>query len=276
MISISMGGFNSPRDSKFSSIEESSIVPVKDRTGSAKITLGDRTLSLESDLLVVLGLTGSGKSTLGKDIASQLGESITLLNFVETVDPGEIMITDPNVLLDKIRTWLMDDDGPMVMEVDSFRYFVYINNTKANTGKGGINMGLFTDLTSLQYIAQQRGKVLIITLNPGELEEEAYESLANNLAAGITTISFEYRDDYLNGFKGQRIIKISDRAGNRDWQTATLPIMTPIISIPSSTLNSDESDRTIKIDVESTPKLEASKRHSSSSDMSNIIKKLHK
>jgi hypothetical protein len=91
----------------------------------------------------------------------------------------------PQDLLLKIGQTLFSDSR--VIFVDSFREFVY-SPAKSAAGKGGMNMGIFNELTRLSAVTTFLGKSLVIALNPLTADADLIDMYREALGGSVTTV----------------------------------------------------------------------------------------
>lgn len=133
-----------------------------------------KTLVLPYGVVVVFGQTRSGKSELLKYILKQTGG--TYVRFMEAETPA---MTDPHRFSKAIKKFLQSKDG-VVFGGDSFRHLMYASKIKSAAGKGGVNTGIYGDLTALSIVAAQRKKIILAVVNPATDDD-----LADVMALGI-------------------------------------------------------------------------------------------
>lgn len=135
-------------------------VPVSVFTGKA-------TLSLLPGAGVLLGKPGSGKTLFTNTIVARNKGMVDVIRFRE---PEDDTIYHEDRLIQQMCDFLTSPTERMLV-VDSLRTIFYASG--GNTGKGGVNMGLFETLTMYDIVARHFGKVILFTLNPMTTDEDA-------------------------------------------------------------------------------------------------------
>lgn len=185
----------------------------------------------QSGVIAIIGVTGSGKSTIAKlgilpGFKSMLPEgSVQVINFLEEVQYPERAVTLESELYQQLTTFL-NDSTKKVLIIDSLRHFFYTG--KGATGKGGVNMSMFTDLSALDNIANVYGKTIIALINPNEVDEETYNSMVHSLAASVKgTIAIKWSKSYLTSEGMERSYRFSFRGSrNRSFANASVDLTT--------------------------------------------------
>lgn len=155
---------------------------------SHRVKVSNRTdLELPPGVTIVIGRSGSGKTKFTLNNLTLKNDNVMYARFGEPLDYRfvEHMATNPESkgisLLDfevdvasRIASFLFED-GSDVLIVDSLRYLVYAGG--GATGKGGVNMTLFADISFLDVVASRRGKSLVVVINPLADDDEAYKQI---------------------------------------------------------------------------------------------------
>lgn len=155
---------------------------------SHRVRVSNRTdIELPPGVTIVLGRSGSGKTKFTLNNLTLKNDNVMYARFGEPLDYRfvEHMATNPESkgisLLDfevdvasRIASFLFED-GSDVLIVDSLRYLVYAGG--GATGKGGVNMTLFADISFLDIVASRRGKSLVVVINPLSDDDDAYKQI---------------------------------------------------------------------------------------------------
>lgn len=146
---------------------------------------GNFNVSLPVGVTAVLGRSGSGKSRLTFDhlFATVDAKRPGSIRYIKMFEPGndeKILNTSRQTSIPSYEIELavelaahLNDPKVEVIIVDSLRYLFYSSEGGA-TGKGGVNMALFMDLTHLDALAAAYGKSLIVVINPMTDDESAF------------------------------------------------------------------------------------------------------
>lgn len=191
-------------------IDSGHFVKLLDETGAAK------EIELPFGLTVVFGVSNSGKSELIKVLSSQL--KIPVLRFQEPELPT---MMEPHALIQEIENFLLSPDQT-VMAIDSFRFVVYNSASKSAAGKGGVNTGLYSDLTALSVSAAYRKKCILVVINPmsddssSEIVAKAIEGSVAGLfvADGYGSCSYRARTSSSMRTKKQYSYVVRDKDGS--------------------------------------------------------------
>lgn len=134
-------------------------------------------------VVICLGQSGSGKTALLAGIAAADPQAVRLAH-VEPDAIGRLSLYEWG-LAQHLAAFLDDDRANLVL-VDSFRDFVYSGS--GSTGRGGVNMSMYSQLTRLDLFLRMYGKLAIITLNPLENDEgrlSFHKEAAASSTAGV-------------------------------------------------------------------------------------------
>lgn len=167
---------------------------------SLAITLSPaKVKELRPGVHIMVGGTSSGKSTMAKYIAKHNKE--TQLLVFEEPEEGDVIVDEVNL---GVAIAQAVEAGKRVLVIDSFRTLGY--RSSGNTGKGGLDMQLFTWMTHLDIWAKAAGIHIFPILNPINVDEEVVKLLreassgavqsaiiVNRPAAEITTRSDDDR-----------------------------------------------------------------------------------
>lgn len=187
---------------------------------------GRLTCDLPLGVTAIYGKSGSGKTRLA---FHHLFAAIDATNrgsarYLKAFEPGNdaaMMAVSPAVDVPMFEVDLavaladaLVDPKVDVIIVDSLRYLFYSSSGGA-TGKGGVNMALFMDLTHLDLVASSLGKRVVVVINPMTDDDTAfnfYVEAALGAVAGVVVM-----DDYRNARFSNRYAQV------RDFQHVKLP-----------------------------------------------------
>lgn len=190
--------------------------------GSSKFAL-----DLPHGVTAVLGKSGSGKTRFVFDhlfySTVARGEKAV---YIRAFEPGDVAklreyTTDATFfeasfeldLVQRVVDALIDPAVDVII-IDSLRYLFYSSSGGA-TGKGGVNMGIFMDLTHLDLVAAAFQKRIIVVVNPMTDDENAfnfYIEASVGAVSGVVVMS-----DYRNA-------RISNRLdASRDFKPFSIP-----------------------------------------------------
>lgn len=144
-------------------------------------------LDIPVGVTVVLGMAGSGKTRLTFDhlfASSQArGESPLYIKMHEPGDEDRMLSIAKNenmvipdfeiFLANTLATELFSYSRDLII-IDSIRYLFYSSSGGA-TGKGGVNMSLFMDLTHLDVLAARLKQRVIVVVNPMTDDPTAFD-----------------------------------------------------------------------------------------------------
>lgn len=191
-------------------------------------------LDLPPGVTIVMGKSGAGKTALTLGRIAALNEHVLYVRHGEPVDsylmrlaprigPGTAEPNEAGVELALTEAWLAQRVASIiaagsadmnVMIIDSLRHVVF--GSSGNTGKGGVNMTLFSDLSFLDVIAAARGVAIIVIINPMTDDPAAYDLLlevASGSVAGVIDV------------KSPSEIRSISRYDNRRWRSTSLPTL---------------------------------------------------
>lgn len=141
---------------------------------------------------VIAGGSKSGKTTLLNRMMDEVDmiHNATMPRIIY-LEPAFNSIMSPSQLYDTLAGYLLHPEH-MVIAIDSLRAFVYTAASGA-TGKGGVNMAIFSHLTALDNVARALGKAVIITLNY-LLDDDSLQATLNNALIGSVTSAMLTKD----------------------------------------------------------------------------------
>jgi len=208
------------------------ISPAKSvRLGRGK----DDVIDLFPGVMAILGKSGSGKTRTAfqymfKTLNQAKKGSAHYIKLFEPGDEDKYLIDDVSVPTFEIEAagtiaQLLLNSTVETIFVDSFRYLFYGSSGGA-TGKGGVNMSLFMDLTHLDSVARSFGKTIVVVINPMTDDDAAFNFYLEAAVGAVTSVltmesylnakhtSREYED------RSQRYIKLSSSPeGSKDRRT---------------------------------------------------------
>lgn len=138
-----------------------------------------KTKHLRPGVHLVVGGTSSGKSTMGKYIVNH-NELATRLIFEEPEEDDDVIVDEVNL---GVAIAQAVESGKRIIVVDSFRTLGY--RASSNTGKGGIDMQLFTWTTVLDLWAKAAGIHVFGIVNPLSVDEELLAQLQSATAGAV-------------------------------------------------------------------------------------------
>lgn len=137
---------------------------------SVTVELGasDR-LVLDAGAGVVLGKPDSGKSLMANTMAALNAGLVEVIRFRE---PEADSLLSERAFVQALYKALYRSEAKVIF-VDSLRTTFYTSS--GPTGKGGVNMAIFTLLTAYDILARRAGKVILFALNPMSTDEVAID-----------------------------------------------------------------------------------------------------
>lgn len=137
-------------------------------------------IDIPAGVITLIGGTGVGKSQLAARMALLLeGE------FIRFGEPEVPSIHDPVIGIKHVHTFLNSPKENKFLVWDSLRYFTYLDTKKASIGSGGINNGLYMDLTALNSLCIMAGKTIFLVVNPLVSDKDKVESFSSNLESSV-------------------------------------------------------------------------------------------
>lgn len=144
-----------------------------------ELATGGTDLHLAPGAGVILGKPGAGKTLFSNALRAR-NERVRVLRFRE---PESDSLLSEQEAVAVLRTFLEGSDAD-VLFVDSLRTTFY--STGGATGRGGVNMGIFSLLTAYDIIARQCGKVILFALNPMTTDDAAIEFYLEACRGSVT------------------------------------------------------------------------------------------
>lgn len=157
-------------------------------------------IDLPTGVTAVLGKSGTGKSRFTFDHlfystatrgakplyikAFEPGDSARLMKFSvpATFDEPEFELDLASALAEA----LLDPTRDLII-VDSLRYLFY-SSAGGATGKGGVNMSLFMDLTHLDTVATRLNKRVVVVINPMTDDDAAFAFYAEAAVGAVSAV----------------------------------------------------------------------------------------
>lgn len=162
------------------------------------------TVDLPIGVTVLLGKSGKGKTRFAFDhlftSAQSRGEKPLYIKMHEPGDEEKMIAVakDGNLSIPEFELFLANTLGQALFDhshdfivIDSLRYLFYSSSGGA-TGKGGVNMSLFMDLTHLDVLATRLRQRLVVVINPMTDDDAAFDfyvEAAVGAVAGVIVMS---------------------------------------------------------------------------------------
>lgn len=181
-------------------------------------------LQLPPGVTIIIGRSGSGKTKLALERMTALNENVIYARHGEPLDQrfvkslmnepekSGIMLLPFEVDVANAIAGFLFQDGSDVMIVDSLRYLFYAGG--GATGKGGVNMTLFADISYLDVVANQRGKSLVVIINPLTDDDASYKSIIEAAKGSVSA---------LIDVTSVTNIRYTSRYEERDFRSISLP-----------------------------------------------------
>jgi len=151
---------------------------------------GNLELELPPGLTMVLGGSGSGKTTLTQQLVRQndfeyvsFGEPLSQGTLNLTADGHGILCQSEAGLAHRLARHIIAGEKKAIV-VDSLRYLFY--SPSGATGKGGVNMTLFADLTFLDFVCTATNSVVVIVVNPLSTDEMVLASIREAASGSVS------------------------------------------------------------------------------------------
>lgn len=191
---------------------------------TTQVSLGGRaTVGLPPGVTIIIGRSGAGKTKLALERLVSLNKGVTYARFGEPLDHrfskalqaqggnGPLSLLTFEVdLATQIANHLLSEDS-RVMVVDSLRYLFYAGG--GATGKGGVNMTLFADISHTDVAVSQCGKSLVVIINPLTDDDASYKSIIEAAKGSVSA---------LIDVKSPTSIRYTSRYEEREWRDITL------------------------------------------------------
>lgn len=134
-----------------------------------------RKLELPIGVIPVFGRTGSGKSEFINFLSREL--NVDIVRFYEPELP---VLLNPHEVIRMIEAFLVDESSSVFL-LDSLRFWIFRDQSKSSALKGGMNSGLFIDVTALSAVAAYYGKTIVCVINPMSDDDVVIATMAHNL-----------------------------------------------------------------------------------------------
>lgn len=181
-------------------------------------------IELPPGVTMIIGKSGSGKTKLALERMTALNKKVDYVRFGEPLDRRFVQLLTKSKdesrvdllshevdVANAIAEFLMDDTR-QVLIIDSLRYLFYAGG--GATGKGGVNMTLFADISFLDNVANLRGKSLVVIINPLTDDDASYKSIIEAAKGSVSALI-----DVISTTS----IRITSRYEERDFRTISLP-----------------------------------------------------
>lgn len=160
-----------------------SLPVVGELTGlSLPMNSGEKSsIKLPVGLTVIFGRTNTGKSLLVDHLSTKL--NVPIVRFCEPELPA---LLNPHKVIKKIEEFLESDSK--IFLLDSLRFWIFRDKTDSSALKGGINSGLFIDLTALSLVAAYHDKSIVAVINPMTDDATVLEMMAHNTEGSTAAV----------------------------------------------------------------------------------------
>lgn len=190
-------------------------------------------IELPPGVTIILGRSGSGKTKLAMGHMTALNDQVIYARHGEPLDkyfvaqlagnPAEagISLLPFEVDVAAMIGRFLFQDGSDVLIIDSLRHLVYAGG--GATGKGGVNMTLFSNLSYLDVVVNLRGKSLIVVINPLTDDDAAYKSIVEAAAGSVSA---------LIDVQSPTAIRYTSRYEDRGFRSISLPDTKELLEQP--------------------------------------------
>lgn len=157
-------------------------------------------IDLPIGVTAVLGRSGAGKSRLVFDHLFVTNNHVNhdSVRYIKMFEPGDdervTSVSRRNTYIPMFEAELAADlafylfnPETEVIVIDSLRYLFY-SSAGGATGKGGVNMSLFMDLTHLDSVATALGKRVVVVINPMTDDELAFNFYVEAAAGAVSGV----------------------------------------------------------------------------------------
>lgn len=184
-------------------------------------------IELPPGVTIIIGKSGSGKTKLALERMTALNDNVIYARHGEPLDrhfvkdlmkdatsSGQMLLPFEVDVANAIAGFLFQE-GSDVLIIDSLRYLFYAGG--GATGKGGVNMTLFADISYLDVVANQRGKSLVVIINPLTDDDASYKSIIEAAKGSVSA---------LIDVQSTTSIRYTSRYEERDFKSMALPEIT--------------------------------------------------
>lgn len=157
-------------------------------------------IDLPLGVTAVLGRSGAGKSRLTFDHLFVTNNHVAnkTVKYIKMFEPGDdervLNVSKTNAMIPMFEAELAADLAALLFDqhteviiIDSLRYLFY-SSAGGATGKGGVNMSLFMDLTHLDSVATALGKRVVVVINPMTDDEAAFNFYVEAAAGAVSGV----------------------------------------------------------------------------------------
>lgn len=181
-------------------------------------------IELPPGVTMIIGKSGSGKTKLALERMTALNPTVSYVRYGEPLDRRFVQQLTKTKELSRvdllsfevdvaaeIADFLFHEDKDALI-IDSLRYLFYAGG--GATGKGGVNMTLFADISFLDNVANLRGKSLVVIINPLTDDDASYRSIVEAAKGSVSA---------LIDVQSTTSIRFTSRYEERDFRTISLP-----------------------------------------------------
>lgn len=149
--------------------------------------------NLYPGLGVIYGASGAGKTQLLNFVFKTLKDNKIKARKIMFNEPDLLVsersaaIVSEDQLLHEVAKFLISDDE--ILFIDSIRTFIY-SVAGGATGKGGVDMTMYTRLTELSILAQLLGKSINVVFNPISADDAVVQNIKEAVKGSVETIYF--------------------------------------------------------------------------------------
>lgn len=181
-------------------------------------------IELPPGVTMIIGKSGSGKTKLALERMTALNKNVSYVRYGEPLDRRfvqqltqakdmsrvDLLSFEVDVAAE-IADFLFNENKDVLI-IDSLRYLFYAGG--GATGKGGVNMTLFADISFLDNVANLRGKSLVVIINPLTDDDASYRSIVEAAKGSVSA---------LIDVQSTTSIRFTSRYEERDFRSITLP-----------------------------------------------------
>lgn len=204
------------------------LAQLNNLTNTVRLT-SQSSIELPPGVTIIIGKSGSGKTKLAMAHMTVPNENVAYLRYGEPLDKrfvdammsveqnGKVVASGMSLcnfevdVANAIANFMVGD-GTDVLIVDSLRSLFY--SSGGATGKGGVNMSLFAQISFLDVIVGQRGKSLVLVINPLTDDQASYDAILEVAKGSVSA---------LIDVKSPTSIRFTSRYEDRDYKSYQLP-----------------------------------------------------